>query len=167
MRKIVYILTISLLLSCLMGCSQNNSSIQVPSKFYYCKMSTEFHETDSVITSETREIAGLNNDLTALLNHYLSGPISDDLTTPFLNGSSVENATVERGKATINLCRKFSLLKDYDLSLACICIAKTVFSVTDAETVILKANSTFHDGSIYKAFSRNSFMDNDNASQLN
>ena len=166
MKRIAYVLAVCLLLFSFAGCKQNNSDIQKPAEFYYCRIEAEFHHENGVISSEIRDISGLSDDLTELMNYYLKGPQSDSLASPFLNGSSIENATVANGKATINLGRQFSLLKDYDLSLACICIAKTIFSVTDAETVILKANSAFHDGSLYKAFSKTSFMDSDNANQF-
>lgn len=161
-RKIVILLLIIALL--LPGC--NNGSNPEHCLFYYLNVQTEFSNYDQVIGYEVKSIPVGGRDYKAILNEYLSGPKENLLSNPFPVGSLVTDIEIGNKSATITLNDAFSKLKDYDLSLAFACLVKTTLSLIPTQTVVLKAQDTFSDGSAYKAFSAASFLTEDNAKEI-
>lgn len=149
----------------LYGCRANNKD---PNSyiFYFPKEEIEFTAEDGVVSAETRKLPNLGGDYKAILNEYLLGPATAGLKNPFPVASAVLDVSIEGKRAYITLNNRFSILKDYSFSLACACIAKTVFSMMDVDDVVIQAQGNFANGSISVAYSRSSFFNDDEAKAL-
>ena len=159
---IVLVLILSVFLS---SCSMNESG-QDTYTFYYPRSNYIYNSNDGVISQEHRKLHGMADDVASILNEYLKGPSSADLSNPFPTGASVAIVSMDKKFLTASLSSVFSTLTELEMTLACTCIVKTIFALTDVDTVILRADGRFSDGSIYRAFSRKSFLTDDNAKEL-
>ena len=109
--------------------------------YYYVRNEDEylFGEADGVMVGESREAAGHVDDLRYLLILYLHGPISENLKSPFPMGTKLVELTREGDSLTIQLTSIFTVLEGTDLSLACACLSRTCFDMTDVQTVTITA----------------------------
>lgn len=158
MRRCVVSGIILLLILALSGCSGKNNTVEQPANFYYCTSSISFDTAHGVIAPETRDIAGFEQDLTALINHYLRGPNSSNLTSPFPNGSAVLWINQSDRELTLIMNQQFTQLTGLNLSLACSCISKTIFSLTDFESITIRARDTNLDGTKSVTMTRDSIL---------
>ncbi len=158
------VICILLIMAMFLSACSNGHDPETCSLYYPYKQTGG--QYDRVIGSEMKKIPSEDRDYKKILNEYLQGPFGTDLLNPFPAGAAVTAVDINIKSVTISLNAKFGLLKDIDLSIACACLAKTVFSIMPAQTVVLKAQNTFSDGSIYKAYSIESFLTDDNAKEL-
>lgn len=124
-------MTLPLLLLCLLlwGCgSSGKESIE----FYYLRTSYVYGSEDGVIAAETREHSG---SLEYLLSLYLRGPLDDGLKSPFPAGCEILEIRQERRSLRLTLDQSLGQLKDLDRTLACACLARTCFGLTDVQEV--------------------------------
>lgn len=161
-RLFAVIMLMTILLS---GCGANNNDPHSYT-FYFPKEEIEFTADDGVVSAEARKLPSLSGDYKSILNEYLLGPASAGLKNPFPVGSTVLDVSIEGKRAYITLNNKFSILKDYTFTLACACLASTVFSIMDVDDVVIQAQGNFANGSISIAYSRSSFFNNDEAKSL-
>ena len=163
MRKslLCLLLTTALLLS---SCGKNYDDTSCA--FYYPYEQTHYSQQDGVIGSHTESIPNGRSDYKSTLNRYLQGITPNGFINPFPAGSAVINVTLDGNKAIITINSRLAALKDIELSIACACLVNTVFSLIPVQTVILQAESTFSDSSIYKVYSKESFLTGDNAKEL-
>ena len=138
MRKMLcLILAFSLLF--LTGCKQEEPEIEVPVKFYYCAREVTFHNEHGVFQYEQREAKDLMDDYVALMNLYLSGPVSEHLISPFPRRLTATAVSVNGSNVTIALSSTIAILTDIRLTKACACIALTLFDLKQANTVTIHA----------------------------
>lgn len=156
-RMICLLFTITLLFS-LCACSDEDTNMQVPAKFYYCSRTISYDSETGVIDSEVREIKALANDITSILNLYLEGPRSDQLTSPFPDGSCVERLNQNGTEVTLLMSKPFTQLTGLDLTLAFACLSKTVFSLTDAQTLTIRGGNINLDGNSHITLTRDSLL---------
>lgn len=156
-RNVYFILAVLLMLS-FPGCSGKDNTIERPADFYYCTSSISFDTALGVIASETREIAILEQDLTALINHYLCGPKASNLTSPFPSGSAVLWINQSDSEITLVMNQQFTQLTGLNLSLACSCLSKTIFSFSDVESITIRAHNTNLDGMKSITMNRDSIL---------
>lgn len=146
---------------CLFGCGRKSKDLARPAQFYYCNKTITFDETSNVFSSEARETAEFQ-DLVSLMNHYLKGPVSGELVSPF--PTQTEIVTIKEIGTTLDVTfsPQLSRLTGSELTLACVCTAMTLFELTEAETVIISAEGVRLDGkdSIMITPDRLSFADN-------
>ena len=134
-RLIAFLLILSLCLS-LAACADPHAIT-----FYYAREKTEYQygAADGVMVGESREAAGHVDDLRYLLILYLHGPVSENLRSPFPAGTDLVELTQEGDSLTIRLSSIVSVLEGTDLTLACACLARTCFDLTDVRTVTILA----------------------------
>ena len=163
MKQIIIILifVIALLLP---GC--NNGANPEHCLFHFPNAQIGFIHSDQVIGYEVKSFPVTGRDYKAILNEYLAGPDEGHLLNPFPIGATVTAVEISSKNVTITLNSKFATLKDADLSIAFACLVKTTLSIIPTQTVVLKAQNTFSDGSAYKAFSAASFLTEDNAKEI-
>ena len=158
MKRIVLLLLAAVLLISLAGCAQTIE----PTIFYYTRYDDAYaYGTETaVITPEYREINGHNGDLKYLLTLYFHGPTMEYLCSPFPSGISLRS--VERSGSTllIELTPSLTVLNGTDLTLACACLAKTCFALTDAEAVTISAHGL---GFVSMTLTRDSLMLSDDS----
>ena len=141
MKKFISILLIVAFCLSISGCQQKTEPIKSPVTFYYSRAEFDHGNQDSVILGETRESAGLKSDLIKLLNEYLAGPLSDQLTSPSPGGTRVKNIWIENDVAILSVTDQMSLARGIQLTLACACLAKTFMEISGIETVKIQAQT--------------------------
>lgn len=142
-RLFSLILALSLAI-CLPGCRK--SEFRSPGTFYFYRSDTEFSGTDGVLAPETRELAGIENDLDAILALYCQGPRSAHLESPILKDAPVPSHTLADGTLTLRFSRAFADLEGMELTVAAACLARTFLGLTGAERLVLTADGGLLNG---------------------
>lgn len=137
MKKLMCLSAAIALALTLCACFSSDGDIQIPVKFYYCNSDDRisYNSETGVIGWEARESNGYQEDLTALIDLYLKGPVSDYLKSPFPSGVSVVNISQTETELQITLSNQFGTLTGCELSLACGCLSMTLLEYTDAQSV--------------------------------
>lgn len=152
-----YLRCLCLLLALLLlaGCGADQESGENAVKFYYLQAQIGYSSEDSVITWEHRSD---NGTLYETLTLYLQGPLSDELTSPFPAGTSLVEIDEEDQVLNLKLNARLATLTGMELTLACTCLAKTCFAMTDAREVRISANDTLLDGVKYITITTDSLL---------
>lgn len=152
MKKYLCLLLTLILIFPLWGCQFEGNSMMEPAVFYYpwadLEAKMEQDPNCTAIGSETREASGHGGDLTYLLSLYLRGPLDPDLHAPFPTGCRLLDVTMNGDTLRVTLDAPFATLKNTELTLACACLAKTCFSLTDAAQVQIIAAGPDGSGSV-------------------
>lgn len=139
MKKMCSLLMALMLLFLLIGCSQTETAVEGSVKFYYRAAEVTFGTENGVITSEIRDIN--TDDMESVLHAYLKGPKNEKLISPFPENLTVESFDSGPARTSITLSAHIADLKDGELTIACACIAKTVFELTGTRSVEIKSDS--------------------------
>lgn len=133
MKKLLLFLSILLLI--LTGCVSDNSNEEASQKitFYYAVEGTEQLTSDLSIDSEERNIQIFT--LKQLLELYLQGPISENLTSPFPAGTEVVALSEGENGPELTLSGAFFTLQGVDLSIASCCLVRTVCDYINVEQI--------------------------------
>ena len=136
MKRLVSLLLILALCLSLTACANPNAVT-----YYYVRNPDEYlyGVSDGVMVGESREAGGHVDNLRYLLILYLHGPISDHLKSPFPAGTKLVELNREGDDLTVQLTSMFTVLEGADLTLACACLARTCFELTDVQTVTVLA----------------------------
>ena len=138
MRKIIALTLAAFLLIGLTGCLETTDT----ATFYYTRFEDSYlyGMDNAVIAGEYRDVTGHSGDLKYLLTLYFHGPTTEYLRSPFPSGMVLR--TVERQGDTVHVALSSSLtmLTGTDLTLACACLARTCFSLTDAQSVTISSD---------------------------
>ena len=146
MKRIICLcIVVSVLLS-LGACRKQNSSYLSPKTFYYCKETISYNSTSSVISSEIRDCESYNEEITDILNLYLSGPVSKEYISPFPRGVELIALEINESGAHVLLSAEFSDLSGIGLTVASACLSMTLFELTECETVTIQAENSQLDG---------------------
>lgn len=135
MKKRLSLLLIFALLISLAGCSPAQGNI----RFYYPRSEIQYGQADGVIASESREAPGHEEDLTYLLMLYLEGPISQELTSPFPEGTTLQQLDIQENALSIVLSDALSQLDAMDYTIACACLAQTCFGLGEFDSVTVSS----------------------------
>ena len=148
-RSVCIILSFLLILS-LSACTQQQTKLVDPVRFYYLRVQQAdniHHGTeDSVLFPEEREALGIRRDVTALLKLYLAGPESELYYSPIPAGTELVGWVAEEGVLTITLTEHFADLTGMDLTLACACMTRTFLGLTNADAVKIQIKNRTLDG---------------------
>ena len=134
----------ALLFCCAAGCHYSDSGdILEPVEFCYPRHSDHFiyGGQDGIWGSEIREASGHIDDLNYLLSMYMRGPQSDHLRSPFPAQCRIQDIRYEDDTICLALTENFTNLENAELTIACASLAKTCFSISDAERVQITAVS--------------------------
>ena len=146
MKRMTSILLILALLPALVGCSPKAEPPQSPVTFYYPADDTIYDGKTAVIHQEIRDAAGYEEDIEGLLNLYLKGPASESLRSPFPRQVKVTRYSTNSNTINLVLSSEFAQLSGIDLTLACACLANTLFELTQLERVQFFATDSQLDG---------------------
>ena len=158
MKKILSLILALALLSGLAACKLGSDGMIEPVEFYYLRPADEIlYSGTDVILSETREASGHAGELDYLLGLYLMGPSDTSLRTPFPVGCRLMEVSRKNDRLNVTLSASFLNLEDMDLTLACACLCRTCFGITDAEEVQISAAG--EEGTVtLGTFQRSSFL---------
>ena len=138
-RFAAIVLTLALLLS-LSGCVQDSTVtyyyVRDPMAYQY-----EYGTADGVMVGEKRDAGGHASDLRYLLILYFHGPVTDYLESPFPSGTGLEEVVREGDALRIRLSGIVATMEGTDLTLACACLARTCFAITDVQSVTITSES--------------------------
>lgn len=144
-RWITIILLITFLFSAT-GCGRKTSLPKQPVTFYYPAADFTYNGKTEVIHSEVRDCSGYRDNMVDLLNIYLQGPVSETLRSPFPRQVTVSRYSTTANTAIVELSSDFAGLSGIDLTLACACIASTLFDFTQLTRVQISATDAQLDG---------------------
>lgn len=141
MKQILGLILALMIIISFPGCT-NQEDPNKPLTFYYPRIEYIYGNEGSVMGMEQRERPSTSDDLNDWLTLYLSGPLAETLESPFPSGIALEEVTLQDQRLIIGLNNKLSLLSGIDLTLACACLSRTCFGLTDAEQTIIKSPET-------------------------
>ena len=153
-QRISIILIISLLL-CLYGCAKDASPAEIPVNFYYLAKDISYNGKSEILLPEEREGVGYEADIEGLLNQYLKGPVSDTLRSPFPAHVRVTRYATTANMAILELSTEFAQLTGIDLTVACSCLNRTLFDLTQLERVMISVTDAQLDGQASITFDLN------------
>ena len=140
------------------GCTQTSPAPKLPVTFYYPAVETVYDGKAPVIHPEIRDGSGYEDNMEGLLNIYLKGPSSENLRSPFPRGVTVSRLTVTTAMVTLELNSEFARLSGIDLTMACVCIASTLFDLAPLERVQILAADSMLDGQTSITLDRNDIL---------
>ncbi len=157
MKKQIASLLVLTMVAGLFGCSFR-SAVREPVEFYYLRDSFLYGASDGVITSEARERSGHGDDLAYLLSLYLRGPLDEELKSPFPADCRLVDLRLDNKTLRLTLDASFIQLEGIDLTLACACLSKTCFGLTDVQTVKVEAAVPDENSAFNITFTRDSLL---------
>ncbi len=146
MKRWTSLLLIFAFLLAASGCSRNAAPPTTPVTFYYPAVETVYDGKTAVIHPEIRDGAGYEADTEGLLALYLQGPASETLRSPFPSQVTLIRYSTTSNTANVVLSSEFAQLSGIDLTLACTCIANTLFDLTQLERLQIFATNSQLDG---------------------
>lgn len=133
MTKRISVIVLTLVLLCMIGCSKKGDEIKTPVNFYYHNPLSSEENFDKVIVPEIREGAEFTKE--ELIIQYLCGPERQDLESPFPEGLELVSLVVSGNRVIITVSHLLGELDGINQTLACSCLATTIFELYDCQTV--------------------------------
>ena len=155
MKRWTILLLTFLFLLTVAGCSRNVAPPKTPVTFYYPAAQTTYDGRTPILHQQIREGAGYTEDMAKLLNLYFSGPADETLRSPFPAHVTVTRFSTTSNTVSLELSSEFAQLGGIDLTLACACIANTVFDLTQLDRVQIFAADSLLDGQASITIDRN------------
>jgi len=149
MKRILLCLLAAAVLFVSVGCSGQTAQKDGQVAFYYKRAHLDYNSAEGVITYEFREPQEHWGDLTNVLNAYLDGPKASELTNVFPEDCDVLMFSVLEDVANVHLSSSFVRLQGVNLTVACVCLTKTVLELTPAKTVRISAEGVTLAGEQY------------------
>lgn len=144
-----------LLLAVLAGCAfRDQDSV----RFYYPRAEIAYTDDTGVIAGEARTAGGHTGDLQYLLSLYLSGPADSGLRSPFPPGVRLEECHVTDGQAEVLLSPGLDGLTPLERTIACVCLARTVLELTQADSVRIATTQGLLSGENAAVYDRDSVL---------
>lgn len=131
MKRVLILVMIIAVMASLAACAGADDTVY----FYYTPSQISYGSDRDMIVGEARSSLSRDDDLSYLLSFYFQGPLDQELELPVPIGAQVLSIRRNGDTLTLVMSQEFSQLKDLDLTLACSCIAKTCFGLTDATYV--------------------------------
>ncbi len=146
MKRILCIVLCVILVS-FAGCNDaQTTNIPAQTNFHYLTKEIAYHQENGFIQAENRNVDNTADDLTAVINTYLTGPENKELISPFPANTTVKGITHKNSIFSITLSDQFSELSGFELSVACACLTLTVLEFVDANLVQISAENMLLDG---------------------
>ena len=143
------------LLLCLCGC---DNAGKAQATFYYQRTQFDFGSAEGVMVPEYHDVSGHEGDLRYLLSLYLRGPTDQELTLPFPGGTILVELEKTDTELTVVLSSGASMLDPLDLITACGCLAKTCFTISEAEVLHIQSLPTVSGQHLDMTFNRDSIL---------
>lgn len=130
MKKLICLILVITISFLLIAChSKSSKDTQL---FYYLRKEIDFESESPVIGSEMRRSG---TDLNAILQLYLNGPESAELSSPIPVGTTLISTEIQDDTLSICLSDSFAQITGLDLTLACVALSKTAMEITDVQIV--------------------------------
>ena len=133
-RLLAFVLSALTLLS-LPGCSLQADT----HTFYYPRGEYQYGTRDSVLAGEERDISGHSGDLFYLISLYLSGPLDEELISPFPASTRLLSVEQENSHVRISLTDSGTATLDSEFTLAGACLAMTCMELPEVTLVTIES----------------------------
>lgn len=135
MKRVLAVLLAMSLLLC--GCSETTKQTDLDASvtFYYAMRDVEQLTGDLAVGEETRNLRAYT--LPELLESYFQGPASEDLVSPFPEGTKVLSFAETDQGLKLTMSEAFFTLQGIDMSVAACCLTKTVCAFSGITQVSL------------------------------
>ena len=141
MRRTILLITILAILAS--GCG-NQVTLKKPVSFYYLHAEFQFGNTESLFGIENAESEGL--ELLQILNHYLRGPVSETLRSPFPDKVQILSLQMHDDVMQLIMNDRYATLSGVSLSVANVCLFKTCASLTGIHELQIRTATLLIDG---------------------
>jgi germination protein M len=133
-RVVAVLLALSVLLG---GCgvTQSQTGDEAQVQFYYAVRDTEQLTGALAVRDESRNLRAYT--LSELLESYFQGPTSEDLVSPFPEGTKVLSAMETDQGLKLTMSEAFFTLQGVDMSVATCCLTQTVCAFSGATQLSL------------------------------
>ena len=158
MKKALCLLLALVLLISFFGCGQSTADPRTPVTFYYRTREFGVQKGEKVISGEAREAFGHREDYDYLIEMYLRGPITENCISPFPAGTTLEQLDLLTDTVLVELSSHISLISGAELTIACICLSKTICQMTGMKTVRISAKNDLLDGQEYLTITEDDFL---------
>lgn len=156
MKRVLLLILILFLTISVLGCNRQDEILE-PVNFYYCTDPVDYNTSTGVISPEQRDQSGYN-DLQELMNLYLAGPNSDRFRSPFPIGVKIVSIDYQTTTTVVCVNDTYATLSGHELTLACVCLSKTVMDLTGCTAVRIQAESLPLDANAYIEMSGDDFL---------
>ena len=159
MKRIINIALVILCLLSLTGCADASEPADSQIVFYYPRVKINYGQEDSVISSELRDVQNRANDVNYVIRLYLNGPVSDELYSPFYSDTTLFGA--ERVDDTLYITlggKEINQKSQLQFTIACACLAKTCFSLTDVSEIHINTLIRDNSGMPDLVFNKNNII---------
>lgn len=126
------------------GCT--TPQLTTPGSFYYPSADVTYQGSNGIIASERRELTGIRDDLGAMLELYLEGPLDPGLLDPLPPGTELLDYTLFEQVLTLRFNQTMAQLSGIELTVAAGCLARTFLPLTGAQQLILTADGALLNG---------------------
>ena len=137
MKRLTALILLAALAAGLFGCGQRE--LRSPTSFYYYRTEPGFSGTDGVIAPETRELAGIEDDLDAILELYFQGPLSQELESLIPDACPAPQWRIEGDAMYLHFAPELADLSGVELTLAATCVTRTFLPLTGCTRLIFTA----------------------------
>lgn len=159
-KRIAAMLILALLLS-MTGCGAEPGTRVT---FYYRQNAGEDHLTDGIVAEENRTVSVQAEQ--AIFDAYFQGPEDDDLSAPFPRDSRVIQWEIRDQELLLTMNDSFGALSGVELTIACVCAAKTFISLFPVEQVRFQVENGLLGGEKSLVFSNDNISLFDNSLDL-
>jgi germination protein M len=94
-------------------------------------------QIESAVGSEPCELPETGDRVEEMMDLLLAGPTSEELVSPFPEGVTLKNWSVEDGVLKLNLSEQYNSLSGIGLTIADYCITLTMCQLPKINTVII------------------------------
>jgi hypothetical protein len=163
MKKVLCFLLALCCFAGILGCDSEDTTAENVVKVYYQREKPIFGTADGVIADIAMDATGHENEHTYLLNQYLKSVPAEGFVSPYPTGVFLVGFKVEGLTAKVVLSDRIADLTGMDLTIALICMAQTVMSMTGSHEVIISATTKQLDGQNFVTLNRDSYLLLDNS----
>lgn len=135
MKRWALVLALLTLLSLLPAGCGNEDETSGTMDFYYRTAADEIYDDNTVIVAETRQVDAEREDLEALLELYLAGPVDSQCISPFPRGTQAVRIRQTGSSVELVLSEAFSQLSGISRTIAEACLTMTLTQLDGVETV--------------------------------
>lgn len=158
MKRILFVFLMMAALLVCTGCQVSPNAPQNSVTVYYKAASISYGSQDGVIAPYHLDATDHENDHSYLLNAYLSQQVHGSFASTFPAGTCLVSLDLNGLTAKVVLSDQFAGLKGLDLTIACICLTRTIITLTDCHEVIISAETAQLDGHNFITLNRDSYL---------
>ncbi len=144
---------LALFLFAISACSSNGAS-ESTLVFYYPRSNYQYNSESGVISYEKKNGNLRQNSLEEFISQYMKGPSDPALYCPLSKDIQLLEFKEDNTGLHITFDAALSKLSPTDLSLGLAAFAKTLYQITDAESICIHAAETLLDGETKMVFKR-------------